>query len=58
MCKYCEIGKDFDTYSSEYTLEINQAEEKACLTITNYKEADHIVINFCPMCGRKLNEPS
>jgi len=68
MCKYCEDKKDdnrggkfgcengdsFSSYQSSYEFEIENNGSKTYLIVTDFKVADHVIINYCPMCGRKL----
>lgn len=61
MCEYCEKGKekDFETDNHDFDMGI----EGGTLSVF-YQEPDNyhhicsadVKINYCPMCGRKLDD--
>ena len=53
-CRFCEVGHTFDTDEYEFTLRMG-TEGKLIVEGHGYAgKTDEIMINFCPMCGRRL----
>ena len=52
MCEFCEKGKNLKTYTA-----FRVEEYAGVWAITNFGTGSRewVKINFCPMCGRKLN---
>lgn len=56
MCEYCKSGKhicEFSTPRNEKSIYIKNRNELFCIMPYGYMYAK---INFCPMCGRKLED--
>ena len=52
MCRFCEEGHSFDTDYHEFNLSIY---EDGIMDIQSDHRTDEVLINYCPMCGKKLD---
>lgn len=60
MCEYCEHGEGIVDASGFY-IYIQESDDGDYMLDVNYDGCDESAsaweaINYCPMCGRKLNE--
>lgn len=59
MCEYCQYGSDL-LWSADSTVKIDS--EKCQLILVEETYYDHLIsrdsqkINYCPVCGRKLED--
>lgn len=53
VCKYCDPKMSFATKGITKNTFI--AQDVLIELSRNTGESDHVIINYCPMCGRKLN---
>jgi len=52
----CETGIPIDTDTMKFNLTIEHNGEQAYFVIDGQNDDDTLLINYCPMCGRKLGE--
>ena len=59
MCKYCEKSKSLEIKDAYGDLDLRIEEiyvEDKHLGIDTISHRNYIDINYCPMCGRKLED--
>ena len=57
MCEYCEKGKKIEEQENDNIhLEIYYKHLRIMGKIFSFNFGRDIIINYCPMCGRKLEE--
>lgn len=51
-CRWCEVGHTFET--DEYYFSMRIGTEGKLIVEAYTGKKDEVMINYCPMCGKKL----